>query len=118
MSPVRSMLLDMANRHCARRARYFFGAKTVRDLFRVEEMREIEKKLPDFEFVPALSEPESGDHWTGESGLVTEVLDRHATRCVNTEAYLCGNPMMVNASIRVLKSKGVPDDLIFYDKFV
>jgi Na+-transporting NADH:ubiquinone oxidoreductase subunit F len=112
------MLFDMVNRRYSRKARFFFGAKSARDLFRVEEMREFEKKLPDFKFFPALSEPESGDNWTGERGLITEVVDRHLPQGSLVDAYLCGSPMMVNGCIKLLKSKGIPDSQIFYDKFV
>jgi len=118
MSPVRSMLLDMVNRRSPRRTRYFFGAKSARDLFRVDEMRELEKKLPDFRFIPALSEPAPGDRWTGETGLITAVVDRHVTTGSQAEAYLCGSPMMVNTCMNVLKAKGIPDSRIFFDKFV
>jgi Na+-transporting NADH:ubiquinone oxidoreductase subunit F len=80
-------------------------------------MRELEKKLPRFSFVPALSAPTEEDKWTGESGLITEVLDRHLNDGNNLEAYLCGSPGMIDASVGVLTSKGLPEELIFYDKF-
>ena len=118
MSPVRSMLLDMINRRCPWRTRYFFGARTARDLFRVEEMKEIEKKLPDFRFIPALSDPDPGDNWTGERGLITDVVDRLVEKSPNADAYLCGSPTMVNACVKVLKARGLSDDRIFFDKFV
>ena len=117
MAPIKSILLDMVERGIRRKATYFFGARAVRDLFLVEEMRELEKKLPGFKFVPALSNPEPGDNWEGEKGLITEVLSRHFERLDHHEAYLCGSPGMIDASIKVFKAKGLPDELIFYDKF-
>ncbi|MCX7028838.1 MAG: 2Fe-2S iron-sulfur cluster binding domain-containing protein, partial [Spirochaetes bacterium] len=57
MAPVKSMLLDMAEKGSTRKATYFFGARAVRDLFLVDEMRALEKRLPHFRFVPALSSP-------------------------------------------------------------
>ncbi|NQT92089.1 MAG: 2Fe-2S iron-sulfur cluster binding domain-containing protein [Lentisphaerae bacterium] len=117
MAPVKSILLDMAEHGNARRTRYFFGAKSLRDLFLVEEMRELEKRLPSFEFVPALSEPLPEDHWSGETGLITEVVNRHIDNGNNLEAYLCGSPLMIDACIEVLKDKGVEEEQIYYDKF-
>lgn len=117
MAPIKSILLDMVERGIRRKATYFFGARAVRDLFLVEEMRELEKKLPGFKFVPALSNPEPGDNWEGEKGLITEVLSRHFERLDNHEAYLCGSPGMIDASIKVFKAKGLPDEFTFYDKF-
>jgi len=117
MAPIKSLLTDMADKGINRNATYFFGARAVRDLFLVEEMRELEKKLPGFRFVPALSDPLPEDNWSGEKGLITQVLDRNYSSLDHHEAYLCGSPGMIDASIKVLRSKGLPEELIFYDKF-
>jgi len=117
MAPIKSILLNMVEKGIDRKATYFFGAVSRRDLFLVEEMRELEKKLPNFRYVPALSGPKPEDKWDGETGLITEVLDRHLSSGDNVEAYLCGSPGMIDASIKVLSSKGIPQELIYYDKF-
>ncbi len=117
MAPIKSILYDMLEKNIDRRARYFFGARAVRDLFLVDEMKELEKKFRNFKFIPALSEPLPEDNWMGETGLITEVLDRNLDSGDNIEAYLCGSPGMIDASIAVLTNKGVPEELIYYDKF-
>ncbi len=117
MAPIKSMLHDMAEKGISRKATYFFGARAVRDLFLIDEMKELEKKLPNFTFIPALSEPLPEDNWRGETGLITDVLDRNVASGENTEAYLCGSPGMIDAAVNVLTKKGIPDELIFYDKF-
>lgn len=117
MAPIKSMLLDMAEKGSDRKATYFFGARAARDLFLVEEMRALERRLPNFRFVPALSSPAPNDDWKGETGLITDVLARHYDRMDNHEAYLCGSPGMIDAAIKVFKAKGLPDELTFYDKF-
>jgi Na+-transporting NADH:ubiquinone oxidoreductase subunit F len=117
MAPIRSLLLDMRNKGIRRSTRYFFGAKTRRDLFLVDEMRAMESAMPNFKFIPALSEPQPEDDWRGETGLITQVVDRHLSKGTTCQAYLCGSPLMVDACIKVLHDKGVGDDRIFYDKF-
>jgi Na+-transporting NADH:ubiquinone oxidoreductase subunit F len=117
MAPIKSILLNMAEKGIDRKTTYFFGARTTRDLFLVDEMRELEKRLPRFTFVPALSAPTEEDNWSGETGLITEVLDKHLQDGNNVEAYLCGSPGMIDASVGVLTQKGLPEELIFYDKF-
>ena len=117
MAPIKSILSDMVEKGSTRKATYFFGAVSKRDLFLVEEMRELEKKLPNFKYVPALSGPKPEDNWDGETGLITEVLDRHLDSGENVEAYLCGSPGMIDASIAVLTKKGIPEELVYYDKF-
>lgn len=117
MAPIKSILLDMLDKGIDRKVEYFFGAVSKRDLFLVDEMRELEKKLPDFSYIPALSAPQEEDEWDGETGLITEVLDRHLESGEEVEAYLCGSPGMIDACVAVLTKKGVPEELIYYDKF-
>ena len=117
MAPIKAILSDMVEKGSTRKATYFFGAVSKRDLFLVEEMRELEKKLPNFKYVPALSGPKPEDNWDGETGLITEVLDRYLDSGENVEAYLCGSPGMIDASIAVLTKKGIPEELVYYDKF-
>ncbi len=118
MAPIKSILLDMEHKQINRKTSYYFGARTAKDLFMVEEMERLEKELKDFTFIPALSEPQEDDNWEGETGLITEVLDRHLGEDAGElEAYLCGSPGMIDACIKVLQKKGIPEDQIFYDKF-
>ncbi len=118
MAPIKSILLDMNEKKINRKAVYFFGARSKRDLFLVEEMQRLEKELPDFRFIPSLSQPEESDSWEGETGLITECVEKHVKNGENAEAYLCGSPGMINACVDVLTNRcGVKKDLIFYDKF-
>ncbi|MBN2050190.1 MAG: 2Fe-2S iron-sulfur cluster binding domain-containing protein [Spirochaetales bacterium] len=116
-APIMSILLDMAEKKISRKTRYFFGARSVRDLFLVEELRALEKELPDFQYIPALSAPLPEDSWQGETGLITDIVAKHLPGGENVEAYLCGSPGMIDACVKVLTEKGVPEELIFYDKF-
>lgn len=117
MAPIRSILHRMREEKNPRRARYFFGAREKRDLFLLDEMAEIERDLPNFKFIPALSQQAPEDNWEGETGLITDIVDRNIESGGNTEAYLCGSPGMIDACVNVLTKNGVPEDLIYFDKF-
>ena len=117
MAPIKSILLNMNERKSTRKATYFFGARSARDLFLLDEMQELEKSMHDFTFVPALSEPEEQDNWKGETGLITDVVAKHVKNGAECEAYLCGSPGMIDACIKVLTECGVPEERIYYDKF-
>jgi Na+-transporting NADH:ubiquinone oxidoreductase subunit F len=117
MAPIKSMLHEMVNTASTRTATYYFGVNTPRDLFFVEEMKAFEAKLPNFRFVPVLAIPEAGNGWKGETGLVTEALGRSLNTAGSYEAYLCGSPGMIDATIEVLKGHGMPLEHIYYDKF-
>ena len=117
MAPMKAMLDDMQARKIRRNVRYFFGARARRDLFLMDEMQALQQSLPDFRFIPALSKPLPEDQWTGATGLITEVLDRHLENLYPGEAYLCGSPAMIQACIKILQKKGVAKDRLFYDTF-
>lgn len=117
MAPIKSMLYDMEKKGITRKASYFFGARSKRDLFLLDEMHALEEKMPNFTFIPALSEPQPEDNWEGEVGLITDVVRRMVEEGANSEAYLCGSPGMIDACTKVLDELGVLPENIFYDKF-
>ncbi|MCK5737542.1 2Fe-2S iron-sulfur cluster binding domain-containing protein [bacterium] len=119
MAPIAALLEEMVDKHIDRKAVYFFGAVTSKDLFYMDEMKAFEKKLPNFRFVPALSAPLPEDNWHGETGLITQPLINHIQERDNSQvqAYMCGSPGMIFACSKVLNSHGISSDRIFYDPF-
>ena len=126
MAPILSLLRSMAERGIGRKATYFYGVRTRQDLCFEPELRELERTLPDFRYLPALSEPSSGaeggaagagEEWDGETGLITDVVKRHAEDLTGAHAYVCGPPPMVEAALPLLAQLGVEDKRIYYDKF-
>ncbi len=118
MAPILAMLRALAAAHSEREIVFYYGARSRGDLICAAEIEAIAKDLPAFTYVPALSEPAAGDAWSGESGLITEVIDRMSDNLRSAEAYLCGPPAMIDAAIDVLKANGMFASRIRYDKFV
>ena len=117
MAPILSLLRSMADRGLTRKATYYYGARGRRDLCFEEELRALEDKLPGFRYIPALSEPAPDDDWDGETGLITDIVKRHADGLAGVHAYVCGPPPMVEAALPLLEILGVPEKRIYYDKF-
>jgi propane monooxygenase reductase subunit len=110
MAPILALLRSLAENGSGREATYYYGARTEADLFHVDEL----SALP-AGFVPALSEHSNG--WRGETGLITEVVERLEGDVSEVDAYVCGPPPMVEAAIALLEAKGVPEAHIYFDKF-
>src|SRR5713101_4613969 len=117
MAPILSLLRSMAERGIQRKATYFYGARGRKDLCFENELRDLEKILPGFRYVPALSEPADSGGWDGETGLITDVVKRLAGGLKGAHAYVCGPPPMVEAAMPLLSTLGVEDKRIYYDKF-
>ncbi|MCU7724364.1 2Fe-2S iron-sulfur cluster binding domain-containing protein [Actinoplanes sp. KI2] len=117
LAPILALLRSMAERGIERKAVFYYGARTAKDLCFVAEIEALKDKIPGFRFVPALSEPVDGEDWDGEVGFITDVLKRYEADLRGAHAYLCGPPPMVEAAMPLLASLGAPEKHIYYDKF-
>jgi len=117
LAPFLSMLRHLEARGKPRDVDLVYGARRVRDLYRVEELERLAAVLPGVRFVPALSEPE-GEPWAGERGLVTDVIARTYPTLEGYDAYLAGPPAMIEATVPVLTGLGVRPANVRYDAFV
>jgi propane monooxygenase reductase component len=113
MAPILCLLRSMAERGIDRKAVYYYGARRRGDLCFEDELRALEHALPNFRYVPALSE----DEWEGETGLITDVVSRLAGDLAKAHAYVCGPPPMVEAAVPLLTRLGVPEKHVYWDKF-
>jgi propane monooxygenase reductase subunit len=113
MAPILSLLRFMVEQGVERPAVYYYGAREEQDLFHLEELAALRAVLPGFRFVPALSD----SAWEGETGLITDVVERSEQGLDGVDAYLCGPPPMVDAAQEMLMRLGVDEARIHFDKF-
>jgi propane monooxygenase reductase component len=117
MAPIMGLLRTMAESGAERESVFYYGARTESDLFVLDELERLVGALPGLTFVPALSEARPDDGWQGETGLITDVVDRMEEDLTEVDAYLCGPPPMVDAAIALLERRGCAESRIYYDKF-
>lgn len=120
MSPLWSILQDHIASGEQRPIRFFYGARARKDLFMLEEFAAITKSLPDFQFIPVLSQADPDDAWTGETGFVHEAVERIMSEqklSGEIDAYTCGPVPMVDAVLPVLSGLGVEPHNSHVDKF-
>lgn len=120
MAPVLCLLRRIVEEGIDRRVRFFYGARTGRDLFYIDEIAKLGERIRDFTFVPVLSEPEQGSEWRGVEGLVHDAVGRFLDtgELTDFEVYMCGPPPMIEAMQEMLvEGRGHDDTQIFWDKF-
>jgi Na+-transporting NADH:ubiquinone oxidoreductase subunit F len=104
-----------------RKISFWYGARSLREVFYEDEYDQLAKENENFEWHLALSDPQPEDDWTGETGFIHNVVlenylkDHPAPEDV--EYYMCGPPMMNAAVIKMLKDLGVEDENIMLDDF-
>lgn len=122
MAPLRSHIFHLFKTlKSGRKVSYWYGARSLREVFYEDEFRAIEKDFPNFRFNLALSEPLPEDNWKGYTGFIHKVLLENYL-CgheapEDIEYYFCGPPQMNSAVIRMLDSLGVPQENISFDDF-
>lgn len=122
MAPLRSHIFHLFHTlRTKREVSYWYGARSLREVFYEDEFRAIEKEFPNFKFHLALSEPLPEDKWNGLTGFIHKVLlDNYLSKLdepEDIEYYFCGPPMMNNAVLKMLDSLGIPQENISFDDF-
>jgi Na+-transporting NADH:ubiquinone oxidoreductase subunit F len=122
MAPLRSHIFHLFHTlKSNRKVSYWYGGRSLRELFYIDDFRNIEKEFPNFSFHIALSEPMPEDNWTGFTGFIHNVvlenyLKNHPEP-EEIEYYLCGPPLMLSAVQNMLSNMGVPDENVAFDDF-
>jgi len=122
MAPLRSQIFHLFHTlKTKRKVSYWYGARSMREVFYEDEFRAIEKEFPNFTFNLALSEPLPSDNWTGYKGFIHQVLYNNYLSLIDEpediEYYFCGPPVMNSAVVKMLDDLGVPQENISFDDF-
>jgi Na+-transporting NADH:ubiquinone oxidoreductase subunit F len=122
MAPMRSHIFDQLKRlDSDRKMSFWYGARSKREMFYVEDFDGLQSEKENFEWHCALSDPQPEDNWEGYTGFIHNVLYENYLRDheapEDCEFYMCGPPMMNAAVINMLKDLGVEDENILLDDF-
>ena len=122
MAPMRSHIFDQFRRlHTDRKVSFWYGARSLREAFYIEDFDSIAAENDNFEWHLALSEPQPEDNFDGYTGFIHQVLydnylkDHPAPE--DCEYYVCGPPMMNDAVIKMLTDLGVEPENVLFDDF-
>ncbi|MDZ4128125.1 MAG: NADH:ubiquinone reductase (Na(+)-transporting) subunit F, partial [Hydrogenophaga sp.] len=122
MAPMRSHIFDQLMRlNSKRKISFWYGARSLRETFYVEEFDELARKHENFSWHLALSDPLPEDNWTGPTGFIHNVvyenyLKNHPAP-EDCEFYMCGPPMMNVSVIKMIRDLGVEEEHIMLDDF-
>lgn len=122
MAPMRSHIFDQLRRlDSKRKISYWYGARSLRETFYVEDFDGLAQGHDNFQWHIALSDPMPQDNWQGYTGFIHEVVFENYLRehpaPEDCEYYMCGPPMMTAAVIKMLYDLGVEEDNILLDDF-
>ena len=122
MAPLRSHIMRMLRtENTKRKITYWYGARSTREMFYVEDFDKLAEDFENFDWHVALSDVLPEDKWTGPTGFIHQVvedlyLNKHDAP-EDIEYYLCGPPMMNSAVLKMLDDLGVEPEMIHLDDF-
>ena len=133
MAPMRSHLFHLFHTlKTGRKVTYWYGGRSKRELFYLDDFTQIEKEFPNFQFHIVLSEPAEEDNWVtkkdvndkegdGFLGFVHQaVIDQYLSKHPEPEEiefYFCGPPLMNAAVLKMCDDWGVPPENVAFDDF-
>jgi len=119
LAPMKPIIEDALYRYPNRDVELYYGSHTIEDLYDHETFIALSGRAERFSYYAALDIPpaEAPGGYHIDTGFIHNTINAHLTRGEDSEAYLCGPPPMIDAVIKVLVEKGVPEIRILYDKF-
>ena len=122
MAPMRSHLFHLFHTlKTGRKVTFWYGARSMKEMFYDDQFKEIEKKFPNFTYTVALSDKLPEDKWDGPEGFIHNVLYEEYLKNhedpTEIEYYMCGPPPMISAVEKMLDDIGVDPEMIAYDSF-
>ena len=122
MAPMRSHIFHLFHTlKTGRKVSFWYGARSVREMFYDDHFKKIEKKFPNFKYTVALSDKLPEDDWSGPEGFIHNVLYEEYLKGhddpTEIEYYMCGPPPMISAVEKMLDDIGVDPEMIAYDSF-
>ena len=115
LTPLRSMIKSLLHEGCKKQMMLIFGVRYENEILYEEEFRQLEKKYPNFRFIPTISRPKN---WTGEKGYVQEQLKKHVTDPKGKQIYVCGLVPMIEAVQKAAAEIGFNPKQVHFEKYV
>jgi CDP-4-dehydro-6-deoxyglucose reductase len=118
-APIKAILSSALARGTDRRMILYWGARTLRDIYLLDEAKQFVEEHSNFSFVPVLSEALVEDGWTGRTGLVHRAVIEDFPDLSGWQVYACGAPLMVEAARRDFTAESaLPEGEFYADAFV
>lgn len=126
MAPLRSQIMHMTRTLNTRdrEMHYFYGARSLSEVFYLKDFLDLENDFSNFHFHLALDRPDPEADKAGvkyTAGFVHQVMYDTYLKDVDApediEYYMCGPGPMSKAVVNMLDSLGVDPEAIMYDNF-
>lgn len=117
-APVKAMVEHMQHAGIERELHFYWGGRRPHDLYLHSLAEEWQNSIPQFHYVPVVSDALPEDNWQGRTGFVHEAVMQDFADLSGHQVYACGNPAMVNAARHDFAERcGLPTEEFYADAF-
>lgn len=117
-APIKAVIEHALHRDLSRPIVLYWGARSLKDLYRPELPGQWQRRHRDFSFIPVLSEPLPADNWPGRTGLVHKAVMADFADLSGYQVYACGGPAMIDAARQEFtEQRSLPPEEFFADAF-
>ena len=117
-APIKAIIEHAVFKNLNRPMTLYWGGRRKKDLYMMDLAAQWAKEIPNFKFVPVLSEPDANDNWTGRTGFVHRAVIEDLPDLSSYQVYACGAPVMVESAQRdFTQHHRLPEDEFYADSF-
>lgn len=117
-APIKAIVEHMAHQNIQRPVTLYWGGRRPADLYMDTLAKQWAQTMPDFTYIPVVSEALAEDAWTGRTGFVHRAVMDDFPSLMGHQVYACGAPIVVESARREFVTQcGLPDEAFFADSF-
>ena len=117
-APLKAIVEHMINEQSPRPITLYWGARRPHDLYMDALCRQWAADLPQFTYVPVVSEALPEDAWEGRTGFVHQAVMADLPDMAAYQVYACGAPIVVESANRdFVQLCQLPADEFYADAF-
>lgn len=117
-APIKAIVEHLRAQGSTRQMTLYWGGRRPQDLYMDALCREWANQLPNFKYVPVLSNLLPEDHWAGRTGFVHQAVMADLPDLSGYQVYACGAPIMVESAKKDFVAQcGLPEDEFYADAF-
>lgn len=117
-APIKAIVEHWAHAKSTRPVTLYWGGRRPKDLYMHALCEEWTSTLPNFRYIPVVSDALPEDGWGGRTGLVHRAVMEDLPDLSDHQVYACGAPLMVEAAQADFTTQcQLPEDEFYADSF-
>ncbi|NOL51683.1 CDP-6-deoxy-delta-3,4-glucoseen reductase [Pelistega suis] len=116
-APLKAIMEEVIALDIQRPISLYWGGRRPADLYMAQLCKEWEAKLPNFTFIPVISNAQAEDNWTGRTGFVHAAVLEDIPDLSGYQVYACGAPIVIASAREAYAKAGLPAEEFYADSF-